>query len=90
MTLLVQEYNWVVKHIKGEDNFVVDDFSRLITHIWDDESDEIDSLWDTALNTEVGPLHPMTVDPVEEVVDSRLIFPHCNLKPTHALESPLQ
>ena len=41
--------------------------SRLIPHIREDESDEIDSLWDTALNTDVGPSHPMTVDPVDEV-----------------------
>ena len=37
--------------------------------------DEIDSLWDTALNTDVGPSHPMTVDPVEEVVDDALDVP---------------
>jgi len=73
--LLVQEYNFGVERIRGEDNFVADDFSRLIPHIREDESDEIDSLWDTALNTDVGPSHPMKVDPVEEVVDDALDVP---------------
>ena len=68
--LLVQEYNFGVKRIRGEDNFVADDFSRLIPHIREDESDEIDSLWDTALNTDVGPSHP-----VDEVVDDALDIP---------------
>jgi len=73
--LLVQEYNCGVEHIRGEDNFVADDFSRLIPHIREDESDDVDSLWDTALNTDVGPSHPMTVDPVDEVVDDALDIP---------------
>ena len=42
--------------------------------------DEIDSLWDTALNTDVGPSHPMTVDPVDEVVDHALDVPVLQLQ----------
>jgi len=66
----VQEYNCSVEHIGEEDNFVADDFSRLIPNIREDESDEIDSLWDTALN---APSHPVTVHP--EVVDDALDVP---------------
>jgi len=67
----VQEYHYGAEHVRGEGNFV----ARLIPHIRKDESDEIDSLWNTALSTDVGPSHPMTVDPVEEVDDDALDVP---------------
>ena len=41
-------------------------------HIRGDESDEVDSLSDTASKKNIGPSHPAMVDPVKEVVDGAL------------------
>ena len=67
--LLVQEYNCGIEHIRGADNFVADDFSRLIPHIREDEGDEVLSPWDVSSTADVGPSHPMMADPVDEVTD---------------------
>lgn len=64
----MQEYSCSVEHVRGENNFVTDDFSRLMPQVREDKVDEADS----SSSTDVDPLHPVKVDPVERVGDDLL------------------
>ena len=67
--LLVQEYNCGVEHIIGSDNFVADDFSRLIPHIRKSAGNEVPGSLEVTSTAETAPPHPMVESPVGKVTN---------------------
>ena len=67
--LLVQEYNCGVEHIIGSDNFVADDFSRLIPHIRKSGNNEVSESLEVISTAETAPPHPMVESPVGKIAN---------------------
>ena len=74
--LLVQEYNCGVEHIIGSDNFVADDFSRLIPHIRKSGNNEVSESLEVISTAETAPPHPMVESPAGKIANDDAISPY--------------
>ena len=64
--ILIQEFNCGVEHIVGVDNFVADDFSRLISHIEKSESNKVDIPTEATFTSDTDQALPMPDSSLEK------------------------
>ena len=64
--ILIQEFNCGVEHIVGVDNFVADDFSRLISHIKKSESNKVDIPTEATFTSDTDQALPMPDSSLEK------------------------